>query len=52
MLAKFTAAGVEVTLRNINSDVGIPTIAAVSDDVELKDSRLLTIGMGTHTNSP
>ncbi len=50
MLAKFTAAGVEVTLRNITSDVGIPTIAAVSDDIELKDSRLLTIGMGTHTN--
>ena len=50
MLAKFTAVGIEVTLRDITSDVGIPTIAAVSDDIELKDPRLLTIGMGTHTN--
>ncbi|MDV0442409.1 YcaO-related McrA-glycine thioamidation protein [Methanorbis furvi] len=50
MLAKFTAAGVEVTLKDITSDLGIPTIAAVSDDVTLKDPRLLTIGMGTHTN--
>ena len=50
MLQKFTAAGIEVTLRDITSDVGIPTIAAVSDDIELKDPRLLTIGMGTHTN--
>lgn len=51
MLDLFTKAGVEITLRNITSDVGIPTIAAVSDDVELKDPRLLTIGMGTHTNA-
>ncbi len=50
MLAKFTAAGVEVTLKDITSDLGIPTIAAVADDVTLKDPRLLTIGMGTHTN--
>ncbi|MDO5844734.1 MAG: YcaO-related McrA-glycine thioamidation protein [Methanocorpusculum sp.] len=51
MLDKFTKAGVEITLRNITSDVGVPTIAAVSDDTELKDARLLTIGMGTHTNA-
>lgn len=50
MLEKFTAAGVEVTLKDITSDLGIPTIAAVADDVTLKDPRLLTIGMGTHTN--
>lgn len=50
VLAKFTAAGVEVTLKDITSDIGIPTIAAVADDVTLKDPRLLTIGMGTHTN--
>ncbi|WP_338096782.1 YcaO-related McrA-glycine thioamidation protein [Methanorbis rubei] len=50
MLAKFTEAGVEVTLKDITSDLGVPTIAAVADDVTLKDPRLLTIGMGTHTN--
>ena len=51
MAEKFTKNGVEVTLRDITSDIGIPTIAAVADDVELKDPRLLMIGMGTHTNA-
>ena len=50
MAEKFAKAGVEVTLRNITSDTGIPTIAAVADDVQMKDPRLLMIGMGTHTN--
>ena len=50
MLEKFTAAGVVVTLKDITSDIGVPTIAAVADDVTLKDPRLLTIGIGTHTN--
>lgn len=51
MAEKFTKAGIDVILRDITSDLGIPTIAAVSDDVERKDPRLLTIGMGTHTNA-
>ncbi|HJJ35636.1 MAG TPA: YcaO-related McrA-glycine thioamidation protein [Methanocorpusculum sp.] len=51
MADKFTRNGVEVTLRDITSDIGIPTIAAVSDDVKLEDPRLLMIGMGTHTNA-
>jgi len=51
MAEKFTKNGVEVTLRDITSDLGIPTIAAVADDVQLKDPRLLMIGMGTHTNA-
>lgn len=51
MADKFTSHGVEVTLRDITSDTGIPTIAAVADDVELEDPRLLMIGMGTHTNA-
>ena len=50
MAAKFTDAGVEVTLRDITSDIGVPTVAAVADDVQMKDPRLLMIGMGTHTN--
>jgi ribosomal protein S12 methylthiotransferase accessory factor len=50
MLAKFTSAGVEITLKDITSDIGIPTIAAVADDVIFRDPRLLTIGMGTHTD--
>jgi ribosomal protein S12 methylthiotransferase accessory factor len=51
MLRKFADAQVEVKVRDITSDIGIPTIAAVSDDVLLKDPSLLTIGIGTHTNA-
>ncbi|HJJ46747.1 MAG TPA: YcaO-related McrA-glycine thioamidation protein [Methanocorpusculum sp.] len=51
IVEKFTKNGVEVTLRDITSDLGIPTIAAIADDVQLKDPRLMMIGMGTHTNA-
>ncbi len=50
LLGKFTNAGVEVTVKDITSDVGIPTIAAVADDVAMRDPALLTVGMGTHTS--
>ena len=39
------------TVRDITSDIGIPTMAAVADDVLLKDPMLLTIGIGTHTSA-
>jgi ribosomal protein S12 methylthiotransferase accessory factor len=48
---KFADAKVEVIVRDITSDIGIPTMAAVADDVLLKDPSLLTIGIGTHTNA-
>lgn len=51
MLGKFSAAQVELKVRDITSDIGIPTIAAVSDDVLLRDPMLLTIGIGTHTSA-
>jgi len=51
LLEKFSQAEVEVRIKDITSEVGIPTIAAVSDDIKLKDPALLTIGMGTHTNA-
>ena len=51
LIEKFLNAEVSVLIRDITSDIGIPTFAAVSDDVKLKDSALLTIGMGTHTNA-
>jgi thioglycine synthase len=51
MQKKFTDAKVEVTIRDITSDIGIPTMAAVADDVLLKDPMLLTMGMGTHTSA-
>ncbi len=41
-----------MTLKDITSDIGIPTVAAVADDVVLKDPALLTIGMGgSHTSA-
>ena len=47
LLRRFADNGVDVILRDITADNGIPTIAAVSDDVRLKDPSLLCIGMGT-----
>jgi Uncharacterized conserved protein len=52
LLERFRSAEIEIHLRDITSDLGIPTIAAVADDVMLKDPALLTIGMGTHTSAP
>jgi ribosomal protein S12 methylthiotransferase accessory factor len=51
LLDKFSAAGVGIHLRDITSDIGLPTCAAASDDHRLKDPALLTIGMGTHTTA-
>jgi ribosomal protein S12 methylthiotransferase accessory factor len=51
MQKKFAEAQVDVIVRDITSDIGIPTMAAVADDVLLKDPSLLTIGIGTHTNA-
>ena len=51
MQKKFSDAQVEVIIRDITSDIGIPTMAAVADDVLLKDPILLTMGMGTHTSA-
>lgn len=50
LLARFEEADVPVILRDITSDIGIPTIAAVAEDPVLRDPALLVIGMGTHTN--
>ena len=51
LLSKFADAEVSVHIKNMTSDIGIPTYAAVSDDIRLKDPALLTIGMGMHTNA-
>lgn len=51
LLARFRAAKVEVTVRDLTSDIGVPTIAAVSDDTVLMDPALITLGMGSHTNA-
>jgi ribosomal protein S12 methylthiotransferase accessory factor len=51
LLDKFAAAEVDVYLRDITSDIRIPTCAAAADDVRLRDPTLLTTGMGTHTSA-
>jgi putative methanogenesis marker protein 1 len=51
LMEKFRRADVAVYLRDITSDIGIPTCAAVSDDIKLRDPTLLTTGMGTHTSA-
>jgi len=51
LVDKFLDADVSVLIRDITSDICVPTFAAVSDDQMLRDPTLLTIGMGTHTNA-
>lgn len=51
LLDRFAQAGVDIYLRDITSDIRVPTLAAIADDVQLKDPTLLTTGMGTHTSA-
>ncbi|MBI0584208.1 MAG: YcaO-related McrA-glycine thioamidation protein [Methanomassiliicoccus sp.] len=48
LVDRFTSKGVEVHLKNLTSDIGVPTIAAATDDVVMQDPALLTLGIGTH----
>jgi len=50
MLQKFSSNGIEVRLKDLTSNIGIPTFAAAADDVRLQDPALLSLGMGTHLN--
>ncbi|MFP4171086.1 MAG: YcaO-related McrA-glycine thioamidation protein [Methanomassiliicoccales archaeon] len=50
LMDSFLSRGIEVHLKDLTSDVGIPTVGAACDDVETKDPELLTLGMGTHLN--
>ncbi|MCL2143562.1 MAG: YcaO-related McrA-glycine thioamidation protein [Methanomassiliicoccaceae archaeon] len=50
LIKKFNDSGVEIHLKDLTSDIGIPTIGAAADDVLTKDPELLTIGVGTHLN--
>ncbi len=50
LIAKFAEKGVEIHLKDLTSDIGVPTIGAAADDVLTKDPEMLTIGVGTHLN--
>lgn len=51
LVDKFESKGIEVHLKDLTSDIGIPTIAAATDDVEMQDPALLTLGIGTHLDA-
>jgi len=48
LLEKFKKAKINVILKDLTSEVGIPTIAAITDDDVLKDPALLCMGVGCH----
>jgi ribosomal protein S12 methylthiotransferase accessory factor len=48
LLKKFEDNNVSIKLLDLTSDIDIPTIGAVSEDLLLKDPALLTLGIGTH----
>jgi putative methanogenesis marker protein 1 len=48
LLRKFRDASVQVYIKNITSDIGIPTIAVAIDDEVTKDPALLSLGVGSH----
>ena len=50
LIQKFADQGIEIHLKDLTSDLGIPTIGAAADDTRTKDPELLTIGVGTHLN--
>lgn len=50
LIGKFRQGGVEIHLKDLTTDIGIPTIGAAADDVATKDPELLSIGVGTHLN--
>lgn len=46
----FSKNGINVVLKDLTTDVGIPTVAAITDDDILRDPTLLCIGVGCHLN--
>ncbi|MEM3078369.1 MAG: YcaO-related McrA-glycine thioamidation protein [Nitrososphaerales archaeon] len=48
LIDKFDRNEIRIVLKDITSDLGLPVIAAVSDDFRLMDPALLTIGFGAH----
>ncbi|WP_245314172.1 YcaO-related McrA-glycine thioamidation protein [Methanococcus voltae] len=48
MLLKFRKAKINVIIKDLTSEVGIPTVACISDEDVLKDPALLCMGVGCH----
>lgn len=47
-LNRFKESEIEIVFKDITSDIKLPTILAVIDDLRLKDPTLMVMGMGTH----
>ena len=50
LIERYERAGIHVMIKEITTDVGVPTFAAVAEDPS-RDPRLLLIGVGTHVNA-
>lgn len=48
LIDKFTTKGINIHLKDLTSDIGIPVIAAAADDVIMQDPALLSLGIGSH----
>ncbi len=48
LIKMFESQGIEVHIKDLTSDLGIPTIGVAADDTVTKDPEMLTIGVGTH----
>ncbi|GBF36658.1 MAG TPA: YcaO-related McrA-glycine thioamidation protein [Methanothermococcus okinawensis] len=48
LLEKFESANINVILKDLTGDVGIPTVGAVCDEEVWRDPALLCIGVGCH----
>ncbi|MCX8181983.1 MAG: YcaO-related McrA-glycine thioamidation protein [Candidatus Methanomethyliaceae archaeon] len=48
LIKRFREASVQVYIKDITSDIGIPTISVAIDDEMTKDPALLSLGVGTH----
>ncbi|MCC7345361.1 MAG: YcaO-like family protein [Deltaproteobacteria bacterium] len=48
LAARFSAAGINLSVKEITSDVGVPTFFAASDDPLTEDPLLLCRGVGAH----
>ena len=50
LISKFADKGIEIHLKDLTIDIGVPTIGAAADDTVTQDPEMLTIGVGTHLN--
>jgi len=50
LVERFTSKGIDIHLKDLTTEIGIPTVAAAADDTVMQDPALLNLGIGTHLN--